>query len=96
MKDHNVAWMKYEVSIMSDGLIDRRNQTLIKFLVNCLIGTMFMESINASSFMKIGEKTFELLDNLVGRIGEKNVVQVITNNGSNYVFASEILFNEVL
>ena len=88
--------MKYEVSIMSDGLIDRRNQTLIKFLVNCLIGTMFMESINASSFMKIGEKTFELLDNLVGRIGEKNVVQVITNNGSNYIFASEILFNEVL
>ena len=81
MKDHNVAWMKYEVSIMSDGLIDRRNQTLIKFLVNCLIGTMFMESINASSFMKIGEK---------------NVVQVITNNGSNYIFASEILFNEVL
>ena len=73
--------MKYEVSIMSDGLIDRRNQTLIKFLVNCLIGTMFMESINASSFMKIGEK---------------NVVQVITNNGSNYIFASEILFNEVL
>ena len=55
-----------------------------------------MESINASSFMKIGEKTFELLDNLVGRIGEKNVVQVITNNGSNYIFASEILFNEVL
>ena len=88
--------MKYEVSIMSDGLIDRRNQTLIKFLVNCLIGTMFMESINASSFMKIGEKTFELLDNLVGCIREKNVVQVITDNGSNYVFASEILFNEVL
>ena len=84
--------MKFEVSIMSDGLIDRRNQTLI----NCLIGTMFMESINASSFMKIGKKTFELLDNLVGRIGEKNVVQVITNNGSNYIFASEILFNEVL
>ncbi|KAL6340080.1 hypothetical protein AAG906_038915 [Vitis piasezkii] len=49
-----------------------------------------MESINASSFMKIGRKTFELLDNLVGRIGEKNVVQVITNNGSNYIFAKYI------
>ena len=87
--------MKYEVSIMSDGLIDRRNQTLIKFLVNCLIGTMFMESINASSFMKIGKKTFELLDNLVGCIREKNVVQVITDNGSNYVLVGKILFDEV-
>ena len=25
LKDHNVAWMKYGVSIMSDGWIDRRN-----------------------------------------------------------------------
>ena len=65
----------------------------MNFLVNCPIGTMFMESIDASSFMKIGEKTFELLDKFVERIGEKNVVQVITNNGSNYVLVGKILFD---
>ena len=68
----------------------------MNFLVNCPIGTMFMESIDASSFMKTGEKTFELLDKFVERIGEKNVVQVITNNGSNYVLVGKILFDEVL
>ena len=68
----------------------------MNFLVNCPIGTMFMESIDASSFMKTGEKTFELLDKFVECIGEKNVVQVITNNGSNYVLVGKILFDEVL
>ena len=47
LKDHNVAWMKYGVSIMSDGWTDRRNRTLMNFLVNCLVGTMLMESIDA-------------------------------------------------
>ena len=68
----------------------------MNFLVNCPVGTMFMESIDDSSFRKTGEKTFELLDKFVERIGEKNVVQVITNNGSNYVLVGKILFDEVL
>ena len=35
---------------------------------------MFMESINASSMIKTGEKMFELLDKWVDQIGEENVV----------------------
>ncbi|RVW24391.1 hypothetical protein CK203_093252 [Vitis vinifera] len=50
-----------------------------------------MESIDPSSFMKTGEKTFELLDKFVECIGEKNVVQVITDNGSNYVLAAHCI-----
>ena len=96
MKDHNVAWMKYGVSIMSDGWTNKRNQTLMNFLVNCPVGTMFMESIDDSSIRKTGENTFELLDKFEERIREKNVVQVIVDNGSNYVLTGKILFDEVL
>ena len=96
MKDHNVAWMKYGVSIMSDGWTNKRNQTLMNFLVNCPVGTMFMESIDDSSIRKTGENTFELLDKFVEHIREKNVVQVIADNGSNYVLTGKILFDEVL
>ncbi|XP_016500694.1 uncharacterized protein LOC107819124 [Nicotiana tabacum] len=39
-------------------------------------GSMFMESIDASSFVKTGEKLCELLDRYVERIGEHNVLQV--------------------
>lgn len=84
---HKPEWSKYGCSIMSDGWTDRRQRTLINFLVNSAKGTVFMESVDASGYMKTGEKVFELLDKFVEKIGEENVVQVITDNGSNFKLA---------
>nr|XP_004513981.1 uncharacterized protein LOC101511956 [Cicer arietinum] len=52
---------------------------------------MFVKSIDASAYMKTGIKIFELLDNFVEEIGEQNIVQVVTDNGSNYVLAGKLL-----
>ena len=52
---------------------------------------MFVKSIDGSNFVKTGEKLFEMLDSLMEEIGEENVVQVITDNGSNYVLAGKLL-----
>lgn len=41
----------------------------------------------AASYVKIKEKLFELLDNFVDKIGESNIVQLVTDNGNNYVLA---------
>ena len=79
-KESKESWRKHSCSIMSDGWTSRTNRTLMNFLVNCSSGTMFVTSIDASSFMKIGEKTFELLDAFVDQIGEANVVQVVSSN----------------
>ncbi|RVW36052.1 hypothetical protein CK203_117295 [Vitis vinifera] len=87
MKDHMVEWGKNGCSIMSDGWTDRKERTLVNFLVNCSKGTMFMQSIDASSMIKTGEKMFELLDKWVEQVGEENVIQVITDNHSSYVMA---------
>ncbi|RVW43457.1 hypothetical protein CK203_070341 [Vitis vinifera] len=45
------------------------------------------ESIDASDTIKNGELMFKYLDEVVEEIGEENVVQVITDNASNYVNA---------
>ncbi|XP_061376093.1 uncharacterized protein LOC133318146 [Gastrolobium bilobum] len=74
LKDHEVQRATYGCSIMSDGWTDRKNRTLINFLVNCPSGTMFMKSVDASSYVKTGEKIFELLNTFVEEIGEKNVI----------------------
>ena len=37
---------------MSDGWTDRKERSLVNFLVNSSIGTMFMKSIDASSMVK--------------------------------------------
>jgi hypothetical protein len=36
-------------------------------------------------------KLYELVNSFVEEIGERNVVQLITNNGSNYVMAGKLL-----
>ncbi|XP_004510496.1 uncharacterized protein [Cicer arietinum] len=76
---------------MSDGWTHIKNRTLINFLVNSTAGTMFVKSIDASAYMKTGIKIFELLDNFVEEIGEQNIVQVVTDNGSNYVLVGKLL-----
>lgn len=46
---------------------------------------MFTKSVDGSGYMKIMIKLLELLDCFLEEIGEQNVVQVVSNNSSNYV-----------
>ncbi|XP_057760023.1 uncharacterized protein LOC130980349 [Arachis stenosperma] len=94
LKGHKEQWKKYGCSIMSDAWTDKRQRSNINFLVNSSAGTMFLKSIDASDYVKTGEKLFELLDDVVEEIGEHNVVQVVTDNGSNYVLAGKLLMEK--
>jgi len=87
MKTYREQWAKVGCSIMADGWKDRRERTLINFLVNSPKGTVFVESLDASEFVKSGQKMFELFDNFVQKIGPANVVQVVTDSASNNVYA---------
>lgn len=89
MRGHREEWARTGCSIMSDGWQDRSHRSLINFLVNSSKGSMFIESVDASSYIKTGERMFQLLDKMVEKIGEGNIVQVITDNASNYVMAGK-------
>ncbi|XP_028209634.1 uncharacterized protein LOC114392630 [Glycine soja] len=91
MKGHREQWVKYGCTIMSDAWTDRKQRCIINFLINSQAGTMFLKSVDGSGFVKTGEKLFELLDAIVEEVGEENVVQVVTDNGSNYVLAGKLL-----
>ncbi|KAG5091249.1 hypothetical protein JHK82_050027 [Glycine max] len=91
MKGHREQWVKYGCTIMSDAWTDRKQRCIINFLINSQAGTMFLKFVDGSDFVKTGEKLFELLDAIVEEVGEENVVQVVTDNGSNYVLAGKLL-----
>ncbi|XP_059664281.1 uncharacterized protein LOC132310058 [Cornus florida] len=55
MNDHREEWSKFGCSLMADGWTDKRGRTLLNFLVNSPKGTMFIESIDTSSFLKDGK-----------------------------------------
>ena len=85
MKEHKKAWKQYGCLIMLDSWTDGKNRCLINFLVNSPIGTWFLKSIDASNTITNGELMFKHLNEVIEEIGEENVVQVITDNASNYV-----------
>eukprot|EP00253_Pinus_taeda_P004769 PITA_04769 len=50
---------------------------------------MFLKSVDASDKVKDGHLLFQLLDQVVEEVGVANVVQIITDNASNYVLAAQ-------
>lgn len=66
--------IKYGCSIMTDGWTDTKGITLIIFLINSPMGTMFVKSIDVSAYIKTETKLFELLEKIVETVGESNVV----------------------
>jgi hypothetical protein len=72
---------------MFDGWTDGKGITLLKFLVNCPRGEMFIEFVDA--FAHIKDVTFlcELLDDFIQEV----YVQVITNNTNNYMASGSLL-----
>ncbi|TXG48622.1 hypothetical protein EZV62_024497 [Acer yangbiense] len=91
MKAHEEEWVTHGCSILSDGWKDRRERTLINFLINSPKGSMFIESVDASAYAKTGEKMFELFSKVVDKVGPSNVVQVVTDSASNNVLAGKLL-----
>ncbi|XP_028082295.1 uncharacterized protein LOC114283626 [Camellia sinensis] len=91
MKNHKEDCAKYKCSIMTDGWTDKRGRALINLLVNCPRGTMFVESVDASSYSKDGQKLFELLGKFAEKVGKDNVVQVITDSVVANVLAGRFL-----
>lgn len=84
MKEHQKAWKRYGCTIMLDGWSDGKNKCLINFLVNSPQGTWFLKSIDASTSIKNGDLLYGYLDDVIQEVGEENVVQVISDNASNY------------
>ncbi|XP_073137903.1 uncharacterized protein [Henckelia pumila] len=91
LKDYMDDHVKYDCTLMDDGWTDMKNRTFINCLVNGPRGSVFIESVDGSSYSHIGVKLFELFDKYVQQIGENNVVQVVTDSASANVLVDLML-----
>nr|KYP55512.1 hypothetical protein KK1_001724 [Cajanus cajan] len=94
LDDHKTYWKKFGCTIMTDGWTDRRRRTILNFLVNSPLGTIFLKSIDASKICKTADKIFKMLDDVVEEVGEENVVHIVTDNAANYKAAGEMLMKK--
>ncbi|KAA8550130.1 hypothetical protein F0562_001814 [Nyssa sinensis] len=74
----------YGVTIMCDGWSSITRQSIINFLVYCDGNIVFHRSVNTSSYDKDANYIFQLMDQVVEEIGERYVVQMITDNHAAY------------
>lgn len=69
-------WEEYRCSIMSDFWTDGKGRSLINFLVNCPLGTVFLKSIDASEHVKNAQLIVEMINEVIKDVGEANIIQV--------------------
>jgi hypothetical protein len=89
MQENEIEKTTYGCSLMADGWRDRKGRALINFLVNTPRGSMFIESVDASSYSHTGENMFKLFDRFINKVGPESVVQIVTDSASNNVFAGK-------
>ena len=75
-------WNAMGATLMCDGWTNSLTQMhIINFLVYCSKGTIFWKSVDVSSVQRRDtDFYFKLLDEVVEEIGEKYIVQIVTDN----------------
>eukprot|EP00253_Pinus_taeda_P010103 PITA_10103 len=68
------------VSIISDGWRDQRNHPLIKVIVICPQGAMFLKVVDCSGIEKDAFSISTILTDTIESVEPHNVVQVVMNN----------------
>ncbi|KAJ1284460.1 hypothetical protein BS78_03G205900 [Paspalum vaginatum] len=94
-KKHEESWKEYGCTIMSDGWTDTSRRHLINFLANSPAGTFFLGSVNASSEVADANMLADLLEKQIDKVGKEYVVQLVTDNGSNFKAAGRILMERI-
>ena len=81
-------------SIMTDAWSDRNRKSIMNLCVNSRGGTTFVDSKEASLDAHTGKYIFRYVDKCIETVGEEKVVQVVTDNASNNMAVSKMLFME--
>uniref|UniRef100_A0ACD5ZC18 Uncharacterized protein n=1 Tax=Avena sativa TaxID=4498 RepID=A0ACD5ZC18_AVESA len=88
-------WKNYGVTVMCDSWTGPTSMSIINFMVYCNARMFFHKSIDASGQTQNSEFLYkEIKKVVVEEIGHENVVQIGTDNGSNYKKACRTLVEQ--
>ncbi|KAL7180164.1 hypothetical protein ACSBR1_043394 [Camellia fascicularis] len=88
------SWKKKGVSICSDGWSDRQKRPLINIMAASVGGAMFVKAIDASGNIKDADYVANIFLSVIEEIGKENIVQIVTDNGSNFKAAGLTIENK--
>ena len=84
-------WKTNGCVIMCDGWTGPMKLSIINSMVYCKGSTNFLKSVYASENIKDNKYIYGLLKDVIKEVGETNVVQIVTANGSVFMKAGKLL-----
>ncbi|RVW93685.1 hypothetical protein CK203_028918 [Vitis vinifera] len=87
-------WPIYGCTIMCDGWSSRTRKPIINFMIYCDRSMIYHSSVDTTNILKTADYIFSLMDKVVEEVGEKNVVQVVTDNEASFKAASMLLMEK--
>ena len=78
-------WETYGCTIMCDGWTGLTQLSIINFMVYSKGSTIFLKFVDVSDKIKDNKNINGLLKDVIKEVGEANVVQIVTDNGSAFV-----------
>ena len=68
--------------------------SIINFMVYYKGSTIFLKSVDASKKIKDNKYIYDLLKDVIKEVGETNVVEIVTDNGSALVNVGKLLMKK--
>ena len=68
--------------------------SIINFMVYSKGSTIFLKFVDASNKIKDNKYIYSLLKNIIKKVGEANVMQIVTDNGSAFVKEGKLLMKK--
>lgn len=94
MDESKENWARYGVTIMCDSWTGPFKMCIINFMIFCNGCMFFHSSVDATGHKQNTEYIYKHINDVVKEVGEKNVIQIVTDNGSNYKAACKQLVAE--
>ncbi|XP_054791275.1 uncharacterized protein LOC129296901 [Prosopis cineraria] len=91
IESHRATWKESGCTLMVEGWIDKRQRTLINFLVYSPISLVFVKSVDGSHIVKDAKNLFSLFCKVIEWVSPTNIVHVVTDNATNYVAAGKLI-----
>ena len=79
---------------MCDGWTGPTKLSIINFMVFSKGSTIFHKSVDVSDKIKDNKYIYGLLKDVIKEVGEANVVQIVTDNGSAFVKMRKLLMKK--
>ncbi|RVX03657.1 hypothetical protein CK203_022942 [Vitis vinifera] len=86
-------WPIYGSTIICDGWSFRTRKPIINFMIYCDRSMIYHSSVDTTNIPKTTYYIFSLMDKVVEKVGEENVVQVVTDNEASFK-ATDMLLME--